>query len=49
MIVSASAKVDLTVSAIVAEVDGANVRLNITATSGGVKVLGMTKALVVKS
>jgi acyl dehydratase len=49
VIVPANKEVDLTVSATVAEVDGANVRLNITATSGGVKVLGMTKALVVKS
>ena len=49
VIVPANKKVDLTVSATVAEVDGANVRLNITATSDGVKVLGMTKALVVKS
>lgn len=49
VIVPAHKKVDLTISATVAEVDGANVRLNITATSDGVKVLGMTKALVVKS
>jgi acyl dehydratase len=47
--VPANAKVDLTVAATVAEVDGVNIRLNITATSVGVKVLGMTKALVVKS
>lgn len=49
VIVPANKKVDLTVSATVAEVEGANIRLNITATSDGVKVLGMTKALVVKS
>jgi len=49
VIVPAGRKVDLTVGATVAEVDGANIRLNITATSEGVKVLGMTKALVVKS
>jgi acyl dehydratase len=49
VIVPANAKVDLTVAATVAEVDGVNIRLNITATSVGVKVLGMTKALVVKS
>jgi acyl dehydratase len=49
VIVPANKKVDLTVSAIVGEVDGVNIRLNITATSDGVKVLGMTKALVVKS
>lgn len=49
VIVPANKKVDLTVSATVAEVEGANIRLNITATSDGVKVLGMTRALVVKS
>lgn len=49
VIVPAGKKVDLTVGATVAEVDGAKIRLNITATSEGVKVLGMTKALVVKS
>ena len=49
VIVPANKKVDLTISATVAEVEGANIRLNVTATSDGVKVLGMTKALVVKS
>jgi len=49
VIVPAGKKVDLTISATVAEVDGANIRLTINATSAGVKVLGMTKALVVKS
>ena len=49
VIVPAKKEVDLTLSAIVAEVDGATVRLSITATSNGVKVLGMTRALVVKS
>ena len=49
VVVPAGEKVDLTVSATVAEVDGNNVRLNVAATSDGVKVLGMTKALVVKS
>lgn len=49
VIVPAGKKVDLTISATVAEVDGAHIRLNINATSDGVKVLGMTKALVVKS
>ena len=48
VIVPAGKKVDLTVSATVTEVDGSNVRLTVTATSDGVKVLGMTKALVVK-
>lgn len=49
VIVPAGKKVDLTVSATVTEVDGFNVRLTVSATSDGVKVLGMTKALVVKS
>ena len=49
VIVPAGKKVDLTVSATVAEVEDGKVRLNINATSNGVKVLGMTKALVVKS
>ena len=49
VIVPAGKKVDLTVSATVAEVIDGKVRLNISATSDGVKVLGMTKALVVKS
>lgn len=49
VIVPAGKKVDLTISATVTEVDGASVRLAINATSDGVKVLGMTKALVVKS
>lgn len=49
VIVPANKKVDLTVSATVEEVEGSNIRLNVTATSDGVKVLGMTKALVVKS
>ncbi len=49
VIVPAGKKVDLTVSATVTEVEGSNVRLSVTATSDGVKVLGMTKALVVKS
>lgn len=49
VIVPANKKVDLTVSATVAEVEGGNVRLNINATSEGVKVLGMAKALVAKS
>lgn len=42
-------KVDLTVSATVAEITDRGIAVNIVATSGGVKVLGMTKALVAKS
>lgn len=49
VIVPANKRVDLTVSATVAEVEGGNVRLNINATSEGVKVLGMAKALVARS
>lgn len=48
VVVPANTKVDLTVSATVAEVQDGKVRLNLTATSGGVKVLGMAKALVAK-
>ncbi len=48
VIVPADQKVDLTVSATVTEVDGDRIKLDISATSGGVKVLGMAKAVVVK-
>ena len=48
VVVPAGEKVDLTVVAMVTEVDGNTVKLDITATSAGVKVLGMAKALVVK-
>ena len=48
VIVPAGEKVDLTVVATVSEVDGQTVKLDITATSAGVKVLGMAKAVVVK-
>ena len=48
VIVPAGKKVDLTVVATVTEVDGKTVKLDITATSAGVKVLGMAKAVVVK-
>ena len=48
VIVPAGEKVDLTVDATVTEVDGKTVKLDITATSAGVKVLGMAKAVVVK-
>jgi acyl dehydratase len=49
VIVPEGVKVDLTVNATVAEImaDGA-IRIDLTATSAGVKVLGMAKALVVK-
>ena len=48
VIVPAGEKVDLTVVATVTEVDGNTVKLDITATSAGVKVLGIAKAVVVK-
>ena len=48
VIVPAGEKVDLTVVATVTEVDGNTVKLDIAATSTGVKVLGMAKAVVVK-
>jgi len=48
VIVPAGEKVDLTVVATVTEVDGKTVKVDITATSAGVKVLGMAKAVVVK-
>lgn len=48
VIVPAGEKVDLTVVATVSEVDGNTVKLDITATSAGVKVLGMAKAVVIK-
>jgi len=46
VIVPAGKEVDLTVSAKVVEVVDGKVHLDLTATSGGVKVLGMAKALV---
>lgn len=48
VIVPAGEKVDLTIVATVSEVDGKRVKLDISATSAGVKVLGMAKAVVIK-
>jgi len=48
VIVPAGQEVDLTVNATVAEVDGDRISLTISATSAGVKVLGMAKAVVLK-
>ena len=48
VIVPAGEKVDLTVTGTVSEVDGNKVSLSITATSAGVKVLGLAKAVVLK-
>ena len=48
VIVPAGEKVDLTVSATVSEIDGHHVSITLSATSAGVKVLGMAKAVVIK-
>jgi len=48
VIVPADQKVDLTVSAIVSEIDGDHISLTLSATSAGVKVLGMARAVVIK-
>lgn len=49
VVVPAGEKVDLTVSAAIVEITDRGISINIVATSGGVKVLGMAKALVAKS
>ncbi|MFM1951483.1 MAG: hypothetical protein RJA33_277 [Actinomycetota bacterium] len=46
VIVPAGVEVDITVSATVSEVDGDKVSLSLTATSAGIKVLGMAKAVI---
>ena len=48
VIVPADQKVDLTVSATVSEIDGDRISITLSATSAGVKVLGMAKAIVIK-
>jgi len=48
VIVPAGEKVDLTVTGSVSEVDGNKVSLSLSATSAGVKVLGMAKAVILK-
>ena len=48
VIVPAHESVDLTVNATVVEIDGDRIKVEITATSAGVKVLGMAKAVVTK-
>ena len=48
VIVPVDQKVDLTVSATVAEINGDRISLTLSATSAGIKVLGMAKAVVVK-
>jgi acyl dehydratase len=48
VIVPADEKVDLTINATVIEVNGEEIKLDLIATSAGVKVLGMAKAVVIK-
>ena len=48
VIVPADQKVDLTVSATVSEIDGDRVSITLSATSAGIKVLGMARAVVIK-
>jgi acyl dehydratase len=48
VIVPADEKVDVTVSAVVSEVDGNQITIELSATSAGVTVLGMSKAVVIK-
>ncbi|TRZ57830.1 MAG: dehydratase [Streptomycetaceae bacterium] len=48
VIVPANETVDLTVSATVVEINGDQIKLEIVATSAGVKVLGMAKVVVIK-
>ena len=48
VIVPADQKVDLTVSGVVTEVIGDRITLELIATSAGVQVLGMSKAVVVQ-
>ena len=46
VIVPAGEDIDLTVSATVTEVEGGKVSLSLSATSAGVKVLGLAKAVI---
>ena len=48
VIVPANTEVDLTVTAVVSAVEDGLITLDLTATSAGVKVLGMAKAVVKK-
>lgn len=48
VIVPAGEKVDLTINATVIEVNGEEIKLDLVATSAGIKVLGMAKAVVMK-
>jgi hypothetical protein len=46
--VPANTDVDLTVTAVISSVETGSVTLDLTATSAGIKVLGMAKAVVKK-
>ena len=48
VIIPADQKVDLTVSGVVTEVVGDRITIELTATSAGVQVLGMSKAVVLQ-
>jgi acyl dehydratase len=48
VVVPADQKVDLTVSGSVVAVDGNHVTLELSATSAGVKVFGISKAVIIK-
>jgi acyl dehydratase len=48
VIVPKDSEVDLTVTASVAEITDSTITLNLSATSAGVKVLGMAKAVIYK-
>ncbi|CAN2221495.1 MaoC Acyl dehydratase [Candidatus Nanopelagicaceae bacterium] len=49
VIVPVGEKVDLTINATIVEVNGVEIKLDLVATSAGVKVLGMAKAVVIKN
>lgn len=48
VIVPEGEKVDLTINATVSEIEGNQIKLDLVATSAGIKVLGMAKAVVIK-
>jgi acyl dehydratase len=48
VIVPADQKVDLTVSGVITDVVGERITVELTATSAGVQILGMSKAVVVQ-
>jgi acyl dehydratase len=48
VIVPADEKVDVTVSAVVSHIEGDQITIELSATSAGVTVLGMSKAVVIK-